>query len=154
MDMSLSSLLKLVKDREANVLQSMGLQSVGHDWATELKLPEMFFSQIPTWLGYLVLSGLCWKVTSPGGLLLPSLAKITMPHKHSLTLLLCFFCMALYIDTWMCLWPVSPHENRSYMKAGTISKHCWHPGPQNGMWQSKYLNVYFIVFSRVFKLSL
>ena len=22
-------------------------------------LPEMFFSQVPTWLGYLVLSGLC-----------------------------------------------------------------------------------------------
>ena len=31
MDMSLSRLLKLVKDREASVLQSLGFQSVGYD---------------------------------------------------------------------------------------------------------------------------
>ena len=36
MDMSLSKLQELVKDREAWVLQSMGWQRVGHDWATEL----------------------------------------------------------------------------------------------------------------------
>ena len=35
MDMSLSKLWEAVKDREACVLQSMGLQRVGHDWATE-----------------------------------------------------------------------------------------------------------------------
>ena len=35
-DMSLSKLQELVKDREACLLQSMGLQRVGHDWATEL----------------------------------------------------------------------------------------------------------------------
>ena len=34
MDMSLGKLLELVMDREA--LQSMGLQRVGHDSATEL----------------------------------------------------------------------------------------------------------------------
>ena len=32
----LSELRELVMDWEAGVLQSMGLQSVGHDWATEL----------------------------------------------------------------------------------------------------------------------
>ena len=36
MDMSLSKLRDLVKNREAGGLESMGLQRVGHDWATEL----------------------------------------------------------------------------------------------------------------------
>ena len=36
MDMSLSELRELVTDREAGVLQSMGSQTVGHDWVTEL----------------------------------------------------------------------------------------------------------------------
>ena len=36
MDMSLSKLWELVLDRQAGMLQSMGLQKVGHDWGTEL----------------------------------------------------------------------------------------------------------------------
>ena len=44
MDMSLSILRKLVMDREAGVLQSMGLQRVGHDWATELNRTLSIFS--------------------------------------------------------------------------------------------------------------
>ena len=36
MDMSLSKFGELVMDREASMLQSMGLQRVGHNWATEL----------------------------------------------------------------------------------------------------------------------
>ena len=36
MDMSLQKLQKLVMDREACVLQSMGSQRVGHNWASEL----------------------------------------------------------------------------------------------------------------------
>ena len=36
MDMSLSKLRELVMDRKFGMLQSMGLQRVGHDWATEL----------------------------------------------------------------------------------------------------------------------
>ena len=36
MDVSLSELWELVMDREAGVLQSMGLQRVGHDSVTEL----------------------------------------------------------------------------------------------------------------------
>ena len=35
MDMSLSKPQEMVKDREACILQSMGLQRVGHDLATE-----------------------------------------------------------------------------------------------------------------------
>ena len=35
MDLSLSKLREIVKDREQGVLQSMGSQKVGHDWVTE-----------------------------------------------------------------------------------------------------------------------
>ena len=35
MDMSFSKLREMVKDRKPGVLQSMGLQRVGHDFATE-----------------------------------------------------------------------------------------------------------------------
>ena len=35
MEMSLSKLQEMVKDKEAGVLQSMGMQRVGYDWATE-----------------------------------------------------------------------------------------------------------------------
>ena len=38
MDMSLSKLWERVRDREACVLQSMGSQRVGHNWATEQSL--------------------------------------------------------------------------------------------------------------------
>ena len=34
-DMSLRKLQEILKDREAGVLQSMGSQSVGRDWAAE-----------------------------------------------------------------------------------------------------------------------
>ena len=40
MNMSLSKLQELVMDRKPGVLQSIGSQSVGHDWATELNWPE------------------------------------------------------------------------------------------------------------------
>ena len=40
MDMSLSKLRELVIDRGACMLQSMGLQRVGHDWATELSISK------------------------------------------------------------------------------------------------------------------
>ena len=36
MDMRLSKLWELVIDRRPGVFQCMGLQRVGHDWATEL----------------------------------------------------------------------------------------------------------------------
>ena len=35
MDLSLSKLREMVKEREQGVLQSMGSQKVGHDWVTE-----------------------------------------------------------------------------------------------------------------------
>ena len=35
MDMSLSKLQEIVKDRELGMLQSVGSQNVRHDWATE-----------------------------------------------------------------------------------------------------------------------
>ena len=37
MQVSLSKLQEMVKDREPGVLQSMGSQRVAHDWATEQK---------------------------------------------------------------------------------------------------------------------
>ena len=40
MDMSLGELWQLVMDREAGVLQFMGSQGVGHNWATELNWTE------------------------------------------------------------------------------------------------------------------
>ena len=43
MDMSLSKLWELVMDREAGVLQSMGLQRVGHDSVTELNWNQIAF---------------------------------------------------------------------------------------------------------------
>ena len=42
MDKSLSKLPELVKDREAGVLQSMGSQSVRHDWANKVSLTDAF----------------------------------------------------------------------------------------------------------------
>ena len=36
MDMSLSKLWELVMQGKAGMLQSMGSQRIGHDWATEL----------------------------------------------------------------------------------------------------------------------
>ena len=41
MDMSLSKLRELVMDRKPGVLQSMGLQRVGHDWMTALNWTEL-----------------------------------------------------------------------------------------------------------------
>ena len=41
MDMSLSKLRELVKDREACCAQSMGSQRVRHDWVTELNWTEL-----------------------------------------------------------------------------------------------------------------
>ena len=40
MDMGLGGLQELVMDREAGVLRFIGLQWVGHDWATEVNWTE------------------------------------------------------------------------------------------------------------------
>ena len=42
MDMSLRKLWEMVKDRKPGVLQSMGLQRVGHDSATEQQMYQYF----------------------------------------------------------------------------------------------------------------
>ena len=41
MDMSLNKLWELAMDGEACVLQSLGLQRVGHNWVTELSWTEL-----------------------------------------------------------------------------------------------------------------
>ena len=41
MDMNLGKLQEMVRDREAWVLQSMGSQRVGHDWATEQQQEQL-----------------------------------------------------------------------------------------------------------------
>ena len=50
MDMSLSKLWGLVIDRKPGMLQSMGSQRVGHDWATELT--ELMEWRCPLWPFY------------------------------------------------------------------------------------------------------
>ena len=59
MDVSQSELREMVMDRDACVLRFMGLQRVGHDWATELNwtehfkyfwLPENFSLWNPPWV--------------------------------------------------------------------------------------------------------
>ena len=47
MDMSLSKVRKMMKDREAWVLQSMASQRVGHNWATEQQQRLQLLSQPP-----------------------------------------------------------------------------------------------------------
>ena len=42
MDMSLSELRELVMDGRPGVLRFMGLQRVGHDWVTELRIEKKF----------------------------------------------------------------------------------------------------------------
>ena len=46
MDMSLSKLWELVKDRKPGILQSMGMQRVGHNWTTELNWTEVSTSEL------------------------------------------------------------------------------------------------------------
>ena len=46
MDLSLSKLWEIVKDREPGVLQSMGLQRVGHNLATEQEEPALLHREL------------------------------------------------------------------------------------------------------------
>ena len=48
MDMSLSKLWEVVKDKKSGVLQSMGSQRVKHDWVTEQQLVMVVIAQICT----------------------------------------------------------------------------------------------------------
>ena len=43
MDMNLGKLWEMVRDREACMLQSMGSQKVGHEWATKQQQQQRFF---------------------------------------------------------------------------------------------------------------
>ena len=49
MDISLSKLRELVMDRKPGVLQSMGSQRVGHDWAIEVTKWTLFAYPITSW---------------------------------------------------------------------------------------------------------
>ena len=48
-DMSFSRLWELVMDREPGRLQSMGLQRVRHDWATELNWTDVYLKHFQTY---------------------------------------------------------------------------------------------------------
>ena len=52
MDMSLSKLQEIVKDRQVWLLQSMGSQRVGHDWVTEQQQYVIYYWYygLPRWL--------------------------------------------------------------------------------------------------------
>ena len=45
MDMSLSKLRKIVKDREAQCAVIHGVAKIGHDWATEQQQPTAYYFQ-------------------------------------------------------------------------------------------------------------
>ena len=51
MDVSLRKLWELVKDREAGVLQAMGLQSV-HKWVTEQQMMDSYYFKEGTDLSF------------------------------------------------------------------------------------------------------
>ena len=64
-DVSLSKLWKMVKDGKPGVLQSMGLQRVGHDWATEQQQQRhILYSQKPKAMVFLVVMYGCesWSI--------------------------------------------------------------------------------------------
>ena len=42
MNRNLGKLLEMVRDREADVLQPMGLQRLGHDWATKQEQQQRY----------------------------------------------------------------------------------------------------------------
>ena len=46
MDMALGEFRELVMDREPGVLRFMGLQRVGHDWATELNWTDLQHDEV------------------------------------------------------------------------------------------------------------
>ena len=48
MDMSLSKLLEIMKDKEAGMLQSLGSQGVGHDLATEQHVTQVWWWLVKT----------------------------------------------------------------------------------------------------------
>ena len=77
MDMSLSKLWELVMDRRPGVLQSMGSQRVGHDWATELN----------------------WVIFDPVLFIFLSHSANQAPNLLSLTECLCTHFLSISIDT-------------------------------------------------------
>ena len=50
MDMNLSKLWEIAKDREAGMLQSMGWQRVGHNIVTELNLQTIISVSFPVFV--------------------------------------------------------------------------------------------------------
>ena len=140
MDMSLSKLRELVMDREAGVLQSMGLQRVGHDWVTELNWRGRVGKN--WWL-------IRWKAEGKRGL---EEEHDSSGHTDSSSILLrqeikrarswwvrgnvkssgldtfclmwsCHTQTAILADGWLCMWPWLPFRSVSFPAASLHSSH-------------------------------
>ena len=61
------ALREMVRTGRPGVLQSMGLQRVGHDWATEqlLYFSEVLLSNIPAWHQVLTFLMVTWPIAPP-----------------------------------------------------------------------------------------
>ena len=73
MDRSLGKLQEMVRDREAGVLQSMGLQRAGHDWATE---------QQQQWIYIYIYICVCVCITQPQKIMKDTVAATWMNLKE------------------------------------------------------------------------
>ena len=121
MDMSLTRLRELVMDRRPGVLQSMGLQRVGRDWATELN-----------WSRFIYYFADCWSVVHHHLIhLLIFLVNVNCYLYHllifhlsviHLDITLFFFCFMWFILVYSC----TSTNSKNYSSFGIYFSICWY----------------------------